>query len=243
MKILFVADLHYALKQFDWLSANAANYDFVSIGGDLLDLSSALDFDVQIVVVEKYLNSLRLKTQLLVSSGNHDGDGRNEADESVAHWLALAKAQDLYVDNDSFVSGDTLITICPWWDGPVSRAQLDALLTRESVKPRTRWIWIHHAPSAGSPTSWTGKKSAGDDALRDWIERFKPDIVLSGHIHNSPYYAEGSWIDRIGTTWVFNPGRQIGPCPAHICLDLVATTAEWISIEGQSIRQLTFADG
>ncbi|MEA3189298.1 MAG: hypothetical protein QOD99_3128 [Chthoniobacter sp.] len=69
MKILFVADLHYALKQFDWLSAHAANYDFVSIGGDQLDLSSALDFDVQIVVVEKYLNSLRLKTQLLVSSG------------------------------------------------------------------------------------------------------------------------------------------------------------------------------
>src|SRR5439155_14210523 len=105
MKILFVADLHYTLKQFDWLSANAANYDFVSIGGDLLDLSSALDFDVQIVVVEKYLHSLRQKTQLLVSSGNHDGDGRNEADESVAHWLASAKARDLYVDNDSLVMG------------------------------------------------------------------------------------------------------------------------------------------
>src|SRR5438093_12666863 len=119
MKILFVADLHYALKQFDWLSAKAANYDYVSIGGDLLDLSSALDFDVQIVVVEKYLHSLRQKTRLLVSSGNHDGDSRNEADESVAHWLASAKAPNLFVDNDSLMVGDTLITICPWWDGPV----------------------------------------------------------------------------------------------------------------------------
>lgn len=242
MKILFVADLHYALKQFDWLVANAANYDFVSIGGDLLDLGSALDFDVQIVVVEKYLNGLRQKTQLLVSSGNHDGDGRNEADESIAYWLTLSKAQNLFVDNDSFLVGDTLITICPWWDGPVSCAQLEEFLTRESAKARKRWIWIHHAPSAGSPTSWTGKKFAGDESLRGWIERFQPDIVLSGHIHNSPYYAEGSWIDQIGTTWVFNPGRQIGPCPAHIRLDLAAATAEWNSLEGQSIRQLAFAD-
>ncbi len=54
MKMLFVADLHYALKQFDWLVANAANFDPIIIGGDLLDLGSNLDFDVQIVVVEKY---------------------------------------------------------------------------------------------------------------------------------------------------------------------------------------------
>lgn len=45
-----LADLQYALKQFDWLIANAANYDFVSIGGDLLDLSSHLDFEMQIVM-------------------------------------------------------------------------------------------------------------------------------------------------------------------------------------------------
>jgi dihydrofolate reductase len=31
--MLFVADLHYALKQFDWLLANAAQYDAVVIGG------------------------------------------------------------------------------------------------------------------------------------------------------------------------------------------------------------------
>lgn len=242
MRILFVSDLHYALKQFDWLAANAANYDFVSLGGDLLDLGSALDFDVQIVVVEKYLNTLRQKTCLLVSSGNHDGDSRNEADESVADWLSSSRAENLYVDNDSFVVGDTLFTICPWWDGPFSRTELEALLTRESTRVRGRWIWIHHAPPAGSRVSWTGKKMAGDDALREWIERFKPDMVLCGHIHNSPFYADGGWFDRIGGTWVFNPGRQIGECPAYISLDLDDPTAEWISIEGRSVQRLALAD-
>jgi Icc-related predicted phosphoesterase len=40
MKMLFVADLHYTLKQLDWLVANAGDYDLVVIGGDLLDLGS-----------------------------------------------------------------------------------------------------------------------------------------------------------------------------------------------------------
>ena len=35
MKMLFVADLHCTLKQFDWLMANATNYDPIVIGGDL----------------------------------------------------------------------------------------------------------------------------------------------------------------------------------------------------------------
>jgi Icc-related predicted phosphoesterase len=51
MKMLFAADLHYTLKQLDWLVANAGRYDLVIIVGDLLDLGSALDFEVQIVVV------------------------------------------------------------------------------------------------------------------------------------------------------------------------------------------------
>ena len=48
MKLLFVADLHYALRQFDWLAAQAANYDLAVIGGDLLDLGSVLDLEVAI---------------------------------------------------------------------------------------------------------------------------------------------------------------------------------------------------
>ncbi len=242
MKMLFVADLHYALKQFDWLVANAANYDSVIIGGDLLDLASSLDFDVQIVVVEKYLARLREKTRLLVSSGNHDGDSRSAADESIARWIHDSKAESLFVDGDSLDLSGTLVTICPWWDGPVSRAELEKQLSDQAQKRHGRWIWVHHAPPAGSPVCWTGKKFGGDEALLEWIKRFQPDMVLSGHIHNSPFYAEGAWIDRIGKTWVFNPGKQIGPSPTHISLDLDAMTAEWISIEGQSIRKLTVAD-
>jgi hypothetical protein len=86
------------------------------------------------------------------------------------------------------------------------------------------------------------KKFLGDPYLLEWINRFKPDLVLSGHVHNAPFYPEGSWIDRIGDTWVFNPGREPGPIPTHLNLDLDAMSAEWIAVEGESIRQLGLSD-
>ncbi len=242
MRLLFVADLHYSLKQFDWLLAHAGEYDLAVIGGDLLDLSSPLDPDVQIAIVEKYLGLLRQKATLVVSSGNHDGDSRNAADESIAEWLRLARGERLHVDGDTFELGDTRITVCPWWDGELSRGELEAQLAREAALVRGRWVWVHHAPPEGARTSWTGRKFVGDEFLRGWIERFHPDVVLSGHIHNSPFYADGSWIDRLGRTWVFNPGRQIGPEPASITLDFAAMTAEWNSLEGRSVRDLRIVE-
>ncbi len=238
MRLLFVADLHYELKQFDWLISHAANYDAVVIGGDLLELASTLDLDVQIVVVEKYLARLGEQKPLLVCSGNHDGDARSAANESICNWLREAKAGQVFVDGDSVELGDTLITICPWWDGPVSRAEVESLLARDAAKPKKRWVWIHHSPPDKSPVSWAGRKFGGDEFLGGWIQRYQPDLVLSGHIHNAPFHAKGSWNDRLGKTWVFNPGKQIGPSPAYLIFDLDVMSAEWVSLKDQVVRQL-----
>lgn len=42
MKILIVSDIHYSLKQFDWLLKVAHNFDLIVIAGDLLDVGEAL---------------------------------------------------------------------------------------------------------------------------------------------------------------------------------------------------------
>jgi Icc-related predicted phosphoesterase len=238
MRILFVADLHYELKQFDWLMARASQFDAVIIGGDLLELCSFLEKDVQTVVVEKYLSRLCRQTRLLVCSGNHDGDARSNADESICHWLREMKANQLFVDGDSVELDGTLITICPWWDGPVSRAEVENLLLRDANRAKQRWIWIHHCPPDGSPVSWAGKKFGGDEFLVEWIKRHQPDLVLCGHIHNAPFHPKGSWNDRIGRTWVFNPGRQIGPCPTSLVFDLDRENVEWVSLADQAVRLL-----
>ena len=121
--------------------------------------------------------------------------------------------------------GDTLVTICPWWDGPLGRAALERQLAADAARRPARWVWVYHWPPLGSPTCWTGRRHYGDADLGGWIAQHRPDIVLTGHVHEPPFKPDGSWADRIGDTWVFNAGRQIGPVPAHIEIDLGAGSA------------------
>lgn len=237
MKLLFVADLHYALKQFDWLALHAAECDALIIGGDLLDLAGALDLDVQTVVVEKYLHRLRQITRVIVSSGNHDGDHRDSSGESRARWLGDLKADHLHVDGESLDVNGVRITVCPWWDGPVSCAEVEQQLSAAVPPAGTRWLWVYHAAPEG-PLSWTGRGFAGDATLNAWIERFAPSMVLSGHIHNAPFYSQGAWVQRIGRTWAFNPGRQIGGSPAVLRFDLAAMNVSWHSLAGVEHQSL-----
>ena len=90
---------------------------------------------------------------------------------------------------------------------------------------------MYHAPPDASPTSWTGRRHYGDEDLVKWIEQHRPAVVLCGHVHESPFATDGSWIDRIGTTVVFNAGRQRGPVPTHIELDTQTGEATWSSVE------------
>lgn len=238
MKILIVADLHYALPQFDWLLATAGSVDVVIIAGDVLDLAGFADLDTQIVVVKKYLNRLREKVPVVISSGNHDGDVRNAEGEHVAEWLKKLRLENVYVDYQRLELDGLLISVFPWWDGEVTRKEMMTFLSDERTRVRGPWLWVYHAPPSESPVAWTGSKDAGDSVLRELIEAHQPDFVFSGHIHNSPFFDEGSWIDRLGKTWVFNPGHQIGNLPPSILLDLESNTARWASSFGESTIRL-----
>ncbi|MGR8999987.1 MAG: metallophosphoesterase family protein [Gammaproteobacteria bacterium] len=239
MKILVASDLHYRLKQFDWLERQADDYDAIVIAGDMLDISSYLDLNVQIVVITNYLKKISQKTHLLVCSGNHDGNEKNEADEFIAPWLQEIRNRRLSVDGDNVYFGNTLITIFPWWDGEVTKLEVSEQFEKASRLQYERWIWIYHAPPDNSPTSWAGKRFIGDIELNKWIDRYQPDLVISGHIHESPFKPDGSWADRIGKTWVLNAGSYIGDVPPHIVIYLEAMDAEWYSLAGNDIRQLS----
>jgi len=236
MRCLLLSDLHYALKQFDWATRVAGDFDAVVVAGDHLDISSAVDARAQIVVVLKYLRRLEEATQLIVSSGNHDLDTRSEG-EKVARWMQRVRELGIPTDGDSLELDGTLFTICPWWDGPRAREAVGEQLARDATRARERWIWVYHAPPSESPTSWDGRKHFGDEELVRWIDAYQPELVLTGHIHQSPFARDGSWVDRRGSTWIFNAGRQIGPLPAHIIFDTKANEALWFSLAGvESVR-------
>jgi len=238
MRCLVVADLHYSLPQFDWLLSVAPQFDVVIFAGDALDIGSLVDFRAQILVVRKYFSLLSSITKVILCSGNHDLDERNPEGEKVARWIGEARELGIACDGDSLVIGDTLFTVCPWWDGPLVRERIVAQLRDAAAARLSRWIWIHHAPPANSPTSWGGSRFFGDVELAQWIEGYQPDIVLSGHVHQSPFIRDGSWFDQLGATWVFNAGHQFGRPPAHIVLDIAAGKAFWLSAAGEQVIDL-----
>lgn len=232
MKCLLVADLHYDLRKFDWVVTAADHVDVVVLAGDHLDAFSPVDRPAQAIIVQKYLRRIRRRAPLLICSGNHDLDSCDVSGELSTRWISRAHQFDVPNDGDSHRIGETLFTICPWHDGRGKRAEIARHLAHDATVRPASWVWVHHAPPKDSPTSWDGKRSFGDDALRAWILKYQPDIVLSGHVHQSPFTADGSWADRIGKTWVFNAGHQIGPLPSHVLVDTAVPGAYWISLMG-----------
>ncbi|WP_411827495.1 metallophosphoesterase family protein [Luteolibacter sp. AS25] len=232
MKLLLVADLHYTLRQWDWLVTAAPHFDVVVIAGDLLDIGSIVPFDAQIVVVRKYLNLIHPATDLIVSSGNHDVFQLDKNSARNADWLQTSRSATIHVDYESAVVEDCFFSILPWCDTPEMLEEIQALLaTHQEEAAGKRWIWVHHAPPHGSPTSWDGQADMGDITLPKWIETFRPEMVLCGHIHQAPFYAKGSWIDKVHNSWVINSGRQIGAVPTATVIDTKENTARWVSME------------
>ena len=113
MNCLVVSDLHYTLKQFDWVSNVAQNFDVVVIAGDHLDISGHMDTRAQIAVILTYFKHLQAKTQIVVCSGNHDLDARNAAGEKYPKWISKVRDLGIPTDGDRLSVKETLFTIYP----------------------------------------------------------------------------------------------------------------------------------
>ena len=230
MRILVASDLHYRLPHYDWLVSAAGNVDAVALAGDLSDVANPVPVEVQSVVLRRYLAMLAEQTLVLAASGNHDLDGPGAHGEQVSGWLRDLDLDHVHGDGVSVDIGDVRFTVCPWWDGPVTRAEVEAQLAAAAVdRPRT-WVWLYHAPPAGTPLCNDGRRSFPDHDLATWVREYEPDFVLCGHIHQAPWVEGGSWHAKLGNTWVFNAGRQVGKVPAHITLDTEAGTATWFGV-------------
>ena len=90
-----------------------------------------------------------------------------------------------------------------------------------------------------------GRALVPDPDLAEWIDRWKPDLVVCGDIHQAPWVSGGAWVDQRGSTWLINAGHQAGPMPAHVVIDLDPAsghaTAEWVALPGRDRIEMPFA--
>ena len=87
---------------------------------------------------------------------------------------------------------------------PTIADALAGLATR-MTEPDT--LLVAHSPARDTRCDMTGPGAhVGSRALRAFVERAQPPLVLSGHIHESPRVS-GSYRDQIGRTVLVNPGQ------------------------------------
>ncbi len=68
--------------------------------------------------------------------------------------------------------------------------------------------------------------------MNAWIDRYQPELVLCGHVHESPWANGGGWCDQVGTTWIVNAGRERGAIPPHVVIDTETRQLRWVSSDG-----------
>jgi Icc-related predicted phosphoesterase len=237
VSLLLVSDLHYTLRQYDWLLSRAEQFDAVVLAGDLLSVAAPVSVEAQIAAVRATLRTLAEHTRVVVCSGNHDLNALSATGEKTADWTAALLDAGVTTDGHSVQVGDILITALPWWDGPDARAASEEFLSAFDRGGSRHWIWVYHSPPE-SLLSWTGSRHYGDPTVSQWISKWQPDAVFCGHIHQAPFAPDGSWVDLLGGTWVFNPGKQTGPVPTHVEIDLPGRVARWHSMIGVEERHL-----
>ena len=82
-----------------------------------------------------------------------------------------------------------------------------ALASLASRTPSGETVFILHSPPRDTRCDMIGARAhVGSRAIRSFVERHQPPLVLAGHIHESPRVSS-SYRDTIGRTVAVNPGQ------------------------------------
>ncbi len=83
----------------------------------------------------------------------------------------------------------------------------DALEDLAALTPPGETVFVLHSPPRGTRCDMiAAREHVGSRAIRRFVERHQPPLVLSGHIHESPRVSS-TYCDTIGRTVVVNPGQ------------------------------------
>jgi len=165
--------------------------------------------------------ALEEKVDLIVLAG--DINGPNEGDGSILGPFSKAKQKIVFIPGnwDSSREGDALknhaknidkyyVTYGDVgilgignanWRMELDGSDLEAIKKNFSRMKSKKRILVSHLHPRGTKAEFSGVM--GDKILREMVEYFKPDMLISSHIHE----AEGME-DNIGGTKVFQVGRS-----------------------------------
>lgn len=202
MRILVLSDIHGRTDGLDRLADRSGPVDLLIASGDLTHFGN-LDDARRIIGELKKINS-----ELMAIAGNCDN---REIEEMLIRDGLAPEAEGFKI------RGVRLIGLSGALPGPVrtpyERSEKDfeeALSSMGKTMPgrdaaRRRdpecLVLVSHQPPHGSVADRVAHfKHVGSHAIRNWVEKHTPSLVISGHIHES----HGHELE--GRTHVVNPG-------------------------------------
>lgn len=187
LRILAAADFHDNKKAIEGIAKKAVKekVDLVVLAGDI---HSYHDGDESIIEP-----LLKTKKKLLFIPGNCETHAEHERFKK-----SMKSIHGYYVTyNGVGIAGIG----SPDWT--LDHDKSDFLMIKkqfDKMKPKKK-ILVSHLHAAGTLAEFSG--IPGDDFIRKAVDEFKPDLLISGHIHE----AEGIE-DKIGNTHVVQVGTR-----------------------------------
>ena len=194
MVIIVLADIHGKIDYLPAISGTLQQADLVLIAGDITNFGGRDRAERIISSISQY------SKQILAVSGNCDSP-------SVEEYLN-AEGINLHCNyvniegvNFAGVGGSlpcpgTTLNESPDEDFRILLAGMEA-----KVSSGDSFVLMTHQPAWGTIVDTVGgDRHTGSIAIRNFIEKNKPLLAISGHIH------EATGIDSIGETVVINPG-------------------------------------
>lgn len=188
MKFLTFSDLHEDFDQLKLLLKRAKedDIDFVIVAGDFTN------FERSLRAVLKRLNDLG-KT-VYVIPGNHEEDGDYET-------VIKDYPNCINIDRQAVELGEYVIMAY----GGDGFSTTDTNFRQISRKwygnyKNKKTILVTHGPPFGTLLDKLKSKHVGNKDYRKFIERIKPKLAISGHIHETM-----GEIDTVGDTKCINP--------------------------------------
>lgn len=197
MKILAASDVHADQKAMKDLAKKAKkeNVDLIILAGDLSIFGRGLDGLLKPLV--------ETNKKVAIIPGNHE----SEADVFMLKRRYPDVIYDLH--NYAFKIGEIGFFGCGLANiGPneLSEEEISRRIQKsfDYIKNSKRKIMVVHTPPYKTKLDVIGKDfNVGSTAVRDMIEKLKPDKCICGHIHET-FNLE----DRLGETIIINAGPK-----------------------------------
>jgi uncharacterized protein len=194
MKIISFGDVHMATRNLDRMGEIMRDCDLVIVSGDLTNFGGAAD-------AGKVIGDVRARCpSVLALPGNLD---RREVVSFLEREGVALHGRGLVCDGVAiFGCGGSNVTP---FNTPMELSEDEIYATLmagyEQVRGHRPLLMVCHTPPFETRCDRiVGGKAVGSTAARRFIEEVKPDVCISGHIH------ESAGEDAIGPTRVFNAG-------------------------------------